>query len=265
MELFIGLMIWSLLVASIFLFGKTTKNKKLAYILLVYMPLVFISGLRNWNVGTDTSLFHQWFEEIRYINIEDLGWFYTLPSSGNDLEWGFIWIGHFFYIFDLDAQAMIFLYSTITVLGMGYAFYKYSKSLWLSTFLYIALYSYAQSFNIAKQWVAVMLMFNAFGYLRNNCKLKFLGMIVTSMVFHFSSVIHVVILFFMPIKFKSFIYKLIFFIVISVVGWNILLHFAELLSIKYLNYTETAYLLGKNLGLGILQILGIIILMIISY
>lgn len=45
--------------ASIFLFGKVTKNKKLLYILLVYIPLVFISSLRHWNIGTDTPTFYQ--------------------------------------------------------------------------------------------------------------------------------------------------------------------------------------------------------------
>jgi len=251
--------------ASVFLFGKATKNKKLLYILLVYIPLVFISGLRNWNVGTDTVAFHQWFEATRYVDIGDFGWFYTLPSTSTDLEWGFIWIGHFLNIFNLDAQIMIFIYSTITVLGMGYAFYKYSKSLWLSTFLYIALYSYAQSFNTAKQWVAIMLMFNAFGYLRDNRKLKFLGMIVVSMIFHFSSIIYALILFLMPINLKKFIYGLVFFTVIGVAGWNLLLNFADVLSIKYLAYAETSYVLESKFGSAILQILGVVILMIISY
>ncbi|SNV05623.1 Uncharacterised protein [Megamonas hypermegale] len=104
--------------ASIFLFGKVTKNKKLLYILLVYIPLVFISSLRHWNIGTDTPTFYQWFEATRYVDIEDFGWFYTLSSITTDLEWGFIWIGHFLNIFNLDVQLMIFIYFTIIVLGI---------------------------------------------------------------------------------------------------------------------------------------------------
>lgn len=266
MGLFICLMMWSILSASIFFIGKNTKNKKIVYILLVYIPLIFISGLRNWNVGTDTILFHQWYDATKNVNIEDFGWFYQLPlADGSTLEWGFVWIGHFFNMLNLDVQVMIFIYSMITILGMGYAFYKYSKSVWLSTFLFIALYSYAETLNMAKQWVAVMIMFNAFGYLKSDYRLKYLGMIFLSIIFHFSAVIHVIILFLMPIKIKKSIAGLIFFIILGIISWNFVLTFAGTLSLKYLSYAGTSYAMEKNFGAGILQIFGILILMAISY
>lgn len=264
MELFIGLMFWSIVCAAIFLIKKSIKFKKVVYIILVYIPLILISGLRNWNVGTDTILFHKWYAATANVDILDFGWYYNL-LEGLDLEWGFVWIGYLFNIFDLDAQVMIFVYSTITVLGMAYAFYKYSTSLWLSTFLYIALFSYAESLNIAKQSVATMIMLNAFGYLQNDYKFKYFKMIVLSMVFHFSSIVYGLILLLMPIKFKKSICLLIFFCIIGFLGWNFILIFAETFSIKYIAYFDTDYIMARSLGPGIIQILGIIICLIISY
>ena len=51
------LMIWSIISASIYLIkiNKYLINK--LYIILVYIPLILIAGLRHWFVGTDTWIF----------------------------------------------------------------------------------------------------------------------------------------------------------------------------------------------------------------
>ena len=100
MEVYIGLMIWSILSGSVFLFKINIKLKKIIYLLLTYIPLVLISGLRSWYVGVDTKLFHQWYEGTRNINILDWKWFVTL-SDGSSIEFGFSYIGYIFNLFFL--------------------------------------------------------------------------------------------------------------------------------------------------------------------
>ncbi|WP_303690573.1 EpsG family protein [Megamonas hypermegale] len=264
MEVYISLMIWSIFSASVFLFKINTKLKKIIYFLLTYIPLVFISGLRGWNVGTDTKLFHQWYEGTRNINVLDWKWFITL-SDGSSIEFGFSYIGYIFNLFFYDAQAMIFLYSVITILGIGYAFYKYSKSIWLSTFLFIALFSYEETFNPARQSFAVMIMLNAFGYLRDNCRLKYLGMVILSMIFHFSAIVYGFLVLFMPIKIKKIVYSVLFSVVIIFLGWDFILMLAAEFAPKYLAYMNSVYTTGRAFGPGLIQILAVMILMMISY
>lgn len=263
-EMYITLMLWSLISASIFFMKINIKSKKLIYFLLVYIPLILISGLRNWNVGVDTKLFHMWYEYSNNINIESFSW-YVVLLDGSMVEFSFAYIGWLFNIFFSDAQAMIFLYSMITILGIGYAFYKYSKSLWLSTFLFIALFSYAETFNIARQSVAAMIMLNAFGYLRDNCKLKYLGMVILSMAFHFSAIIYGALVLFMPIKMKKILYSLFLSLTIIVLSWNVILMLASEFAPKYLAYMNTIYTVGRAFGPGIIQIFAVMILMGISY
>ena len=108
MGVYIILMIWSVVCASIFLINISNDKKKKIYLLLVYTPLIFISGFRNWNVGTDTILFHQWYNATSNMDVA-FEWFATL-SDGVPMEFGFAYIGYLLNSFYLDAQVMIFLY-----------------------------------------------------------------------------------------------------------------------------------------------------------
>lgn len=264
MEVYIGLMVWSILSASVFLLKINIKIKNLIYIVLTYIPLSLISGLREVNVGTDTRLFHQWYEASSNIRIENLEWFITL-SDGSPIEFGFAYVGYLLNIFSFDAQVMIFLVSMITIFGFAYAFYKYSKSIWLSTFLFIALFSYAETFNIARQSIAAMIMLNAFGYLRDNCRLKYLGMVICSMAFHFSAIIYGVLVLFMPIKMKKILYSLFLSLTIIVLSWSFILMLASEFAPKYLAYMNSVYTVGRAFGPGIIQIFAVMVLMGISY
>ena len=262
MGVYITLMIWSVVCAGIFLTKISSDKKKKMYLILVYTPLIFISGFRNWNVGTDTILFYQWYNATANID-GTFGWFITL-SEGSPIEFGFVYIGYLLNSFYLDVQVMIFLVSLVTILGIGYTFYKYSYSIWLSTFLFIALFSYQETMNTARQGIAAMIMFNAYGYLKNNFKLKYLSMIIFSMMFHFTSVIHAILLFFMPINVKKIIYTTLFLGVIILGSWDYILIYAQSIAPKYLEYMNSEYTTARNLGPGIIQILGIVIIMIIS-
>lgn len=263
MTIYIALMIWSILSASIFLMDISINKKKKIYLILVYTPLIFISGFRNWNVGTDTILFYQWYNATANID-GTFEWFITL-SEGSPIEFGFVYIGYLLNSFYLDVQVMIFLVSLVTISGIGYVFYKYSYSIWLSTFLFIALFSYQETMNTARQGIAAMIMFNAYGYLKNNVKVKYLFMIIMSMMFHFTAIIHAILLFFMPISIKKIIYAIIIFGVVIFGTWDYILIYAQSIAPKYLEYMNSEYTTARNLGPGIVQIFGIIIIMIISW
>lgn len=259
MGVYIGLMIWSILVGSIFLSKKNIKIKKKIYVLLVYIPLILVSGLRSINVGTDTKLFHQWFNASANINIEP-GLFVTL-ADWSSMEIGFAYICYLFNELSIDVQVLIFLVSMITIGGVGYAFYKYSKSIWLSTFLFIALFSYHETLNMARQGIVAMIMLNGYGYLRDNLKLKYLKLICISIFFHFTAILYTSFILLMPIKLKKVIFVLIIFAILMFSEWNIILSFVVNIAPKYLNYIGSQYTISRNLGPGILQIIVIILLM----
>lgn len=262
MGVYITLIIWSVVCASIFLTKISSDKKKKIYLILVYTPLIFISGFRNWDVGTDTILFHQWYNATANMDIT-FEWFATL-SNGVPIEFGFAYIGYLLNSLYLDAQVMIFFVSLVTISGIGYTFYKYSSSIWLSTFLFIALFSYQESMNTARQYIAAMIMFNAYGYLKNNFKLKYLSMIIFSMMFHFTSIIHAILLFFMSINVKKIIYTMVFLGIIILGSWDYILIYVQSIAPKYLEYMNSEYTTARNLGPGIIQIFGILIIMIIS-
>lgn len=264
MSIYIGLMLWSILIGCIFFTNKDNNLKKKIYILLVYIPLIIVSGLRDISVGTDTTFFHDWYTFCS--NFDDtFGWYIEVRENVK-LEFVFVYTAYFLNLFLFDAQVMIFIMSTITLSGVAYAFYKYSKSIWLSTFLFIALFSYQETMNIVKQGFAAMLMFNGYGYLKNNFKWKYLRTIIIAMCFHASAIVHVIFLLLMPIKLKKILFITIFLGIIIYFGGNFILSYLMGFSLKYTElYIGTVYTTPRGFGPGLIQILGIIILMSITY
>lgn len=264
MGIYIGLMLWSILAGCIFFTKKNTNLKKKIYILLVYIPLILISGLRDISVGTDTTLFHDWYNFCS--NFDDTFGWYIEVRENIKLEFVFVYTAYFLNLFLFDAQVMIFIVSMITLLGVAYAFYKYSKSIWLSTFLFIAFFSYQETMNIAKQGFAAMIMFNAYGYLKNSFKWKYLRTIVIAMCFHTSAIVHAIFFLLMPLKLKKILFITIFGGLIIFFGGNFILSYFMGFSLKYAElYVGTAYTTSRGFGPGLIQILGIMILMGITY
>lgn len=254
MEIYILLMVWSILAGFIFFNERNLKIKKKIYFILVYIPLILVSGLRGINVGTDTSLFHQWFYAANNIDIRP-SLFLTL-SDGSALEFGFVYICYLFNTFSINVQVLIFLVSALTIGGIGYGFYRYSKSLWLSTFLFIALYSYQETFNMARQAIVVMIMFNAYGYLRDNFRLKYFITIIVSMFFHFTALVYMMFVLLMPIKMRKIILLMAMFFVIFCM-WDMIVYFSGDIAPKYLHYINSEYTASRSFGPGIIQIIGI--------
>jgi hypothetical protein len=264
LDVYIGLMLWSILAGSIFFVQKDNTLKKKIYILLVYIPLIIISGLRDISVGTDTAFFHEWYVLCSDFN-DTFGWYIEVRDNLK-LEFVFVYVAYFFNQLSFDVQVMIFIMSTLTLLGVAYAFYKYSESIWLSTFLFIAFFSYQETMNIAKQGLAAMIIFNAYGYLKNNLKWKYLRMIVISMCAHTSAIMHLIIFLLIPVNLKKILFTIISVGVIIFFGGDFILSYLMGFSLKYIElYIGTSFTMSRGFGPGLIQIFGIVVLMSIIY
>ena len=127
--------------------------------------------------------------------------FFTILSDGANVEIGYAWLNYILNLLYFNDQSIIFLMSLLTILGFGIFFYRYSKSLWLSTFLFIGLISYQETFNMVRQAFAAMIMCNAYGFLIEDKKYKYLLTILScNVINHFTAIIYFFMGLFMPIK-----------------------------------------------------------------
>lgn len=263
MDVYILLMIWSIISASIYLIkiNKYLINK--LYIILVYIPLILIAGLRHWSVGTDTWMYLYWYTMSNNIDFNFN--FFTILSDGANVEIGYAWLNYILNLLYFNDQSIIFLMSLLTILGFGIFFYRYSKSLWLSTFLFIGLISYQETFNMVRQAFAAMIMCNAYGFLIEDKKYKYLLTILPAMLFHFTAIIYFFIGLFMPIKIKKFLFIIIAGILVFLLGENIII--AQLIdwAPKYVAYFDSTLTRARGIGAGIIQPIFILTLMMASY
>jgi len=162
-------------------YSKNGRNSK-TYIFIMFMFLFFISALRNNNIGTDT---------VSYINT-----FILINSELNfasmfelNMEPLFTLLNRFTYILNNSPQTILFITSFIINLLILTVIHKRSKLPWLSIFLYISLYSYYQSFNGIRQYIAIAIIFYFYRFIEEKKPFKFLVGVMVASGFHLTALL----------------------------------------------------------------------------
>lgn len=184
MEIYIFLLLWSLVTGSIFLKKRNVNN--LIYILLNFIPLALVSGLRARCVGTDTNMYH-----VVFYEVADNSFVWSFFDD-RGIEIGFRALLKIISVFSYDSNISIFTISIILT-GLCCRFiYKYSPNVFLSMFLFIGLMYFCETMNTVRQSLACMIICNSYIYLVENKLKTWIICVLLASMFHFSALLFLV-------------------------------------------------------------------------
>ncbi len=168
------MILYFLIILLIIIFFVFLKRK--TALLLSFIILSLMAGLRKYTVGVDTLQFYEAFNNIGQTN----DWTF----SEFRYEYGFSLLCKILYIIFRNPQSLIFVTSIFINLSV-YVFIKNnSKDYFLSTLLYVFLNYYFNYMNIMRQAIAIAIMLLFFKFLKNNNYLIYLLGIIIGFFFH---------------------------------------------------------------------------------
>lgn len=172
----------SILLLAVF-FQKNKKSEKL-YLILIYLEIVLISGLRAQSVGTDTAIYVQLFNNYTWGNE-------TLSSERYEIGYKIlITIIHFF---TNNPQYLIFISSLIIYTGIFLFVYYNSNNYVISLYLFTTLL-FLSSLNTSRQFIAMAIGVNCYTALKNKKKYLALFLVIIAMFFHKTAGVYIFVI-----------------------------------------------------------------------
>lgn len=145
-------------IAAVFFYGficfhkcVNEKNKKI-FLSLIFVHMGIIMAMRGIRVGNDTRAYYMYF----------LKWGEAGKQVGGATQPVYYWYNQFIYFFTHNAQTVIVFNSIIEVAGVAWFIYFFSDNVFLSSYLWITLYFFCESMNIARQFLALSIVMAAF-------------------------------------------------------------------------------------------------------
>lgn len=216
------------------------------------IPFVIIASIRYF-VGTDYTTYY-------YRQIPD-----TLNGNAQYLEKGFqIFIKTIIYIFK-DYQFVYIFTAIIIIFGFFYFFKEFSVNIYFTIFLFLTNYSFNQSLNIMRQYIATSIFLVALVFLRKRKYVLYIILCLIAYTFHTVAIIYLII----PVihkfdfrkKYTPFLF--IFIILFNKYISNTIITICIKLGF-YNNYFESTYSHTSSSS-NALIILNVIIFLIATY
>ncbi len=185
--------------ARFFFTKKFSKEVKTYIYIFSYIPIIFallyIAGLRDITIGTDTAHYQDIF------------------NNPDDIEIGFQWFAEGIRYIGGDFHLFLFLFFFISLSLKLYAFKKVSLYPLLSICIYSSFWFLVYEMNGIRQGIALGFIALSYYYLINNKKTKFLLFMLGAILFHYSSLIFLPIIFIITKKCTKKLFLVIFSIV----------------------------------------------------
>ncbi len=215
------------------------QNKDKAFLIFTGCFLAILMGLKNYYVGTDTINYYNSFyyiNELKYI-----------PSN---LEWGYVLLNKFVYLFSDQFWVMNFVSSVIVIGGIFYYIYKNSCNIFYSVLLFVLTFDYLAYYNIIRQGIAAAIMINAYTSVKQDKYLKASILTLIASLFHATALIFFVFIIICVLQKKRNIF--IYYILSSFFGLMLVLGFGVITKLfpKY-----SLYLNADKIDLNVLYIL----------
>ena len=188
-SLFISIIILAIL---IFCNGKS-KSKNKIFLFCSFGLMLLVMGLRDISVGTDTELYCTIFknyglmEYIRQVLQKDTNIIYGLYNF-------------FISKISTDNSMVIFCNSAIILILTAIFIYNNCSNVVFPTLLFMEFYHYFSAFNIARQYIAVLIIANSFYFLKNRMIWQYIGLNIIAIFVHNTASIFLILLPFLFIK-----------------------------------------------------------------
>lgn len=199
MDIYYYVLLWSGFAGCIAWTPLTEKEKKILYLLAVFVPMICICGLRSTSVGIDTPMYHLLIQDAFNDTFED---FFSYDGYQKKLDIGWFLLTKLIQIFSEDTQVVIFVAALISLSGFAIYIYIYSRNVYMSTVLFIMLGYWLQHFNLMRQFMSIMILAFAYESLIDDKRRRFILLVGVAFLFHMSALIYVPLVAFYKSKFQ---------------------------------------------------------------
>ena len=184
-----------LLVLNILFHPINTSLKKKTFLVISFLLLALVAGLRNNTVGIDTFQYYKNFKVISNLSFTEFG--------NLRYEYGFSLLCKLLSYISLNPQILIFITSLFINFCVMRFIYLNSKNVSFSVYVYILLNYYFSYMNIMRQAIAIAIILLFFEYLKKDEKIKFIIGVILASFFHFSAIVCLSFVFLEKIKYKK--------------------------------------------------------------
>lgn len=200
----IYLVLLAIIIVLSILLGYSSSNKnirKVLFILVTFILLFSIMGLRDRSVGVDTDLYCRIYTGFVHNNVNNDNF-----DTSKAYEYYNLLIGK---LFGDNARNIIICNSFFIILLFFIFISKESPNIYFSVILYILLYFYLQGFNIARQMLAIFLTAISMRYVIKKDIKKYLLINLLAIFIHNTSIViflvGLLIMFIKKFDFKKFV------------------------------------------------------------
>jgi hypothetical protein len=155
--------------------------KKILYLALTFGYMWFIATFRK-DIGYDYQAYIDIFEQTRVGGQTFGAIMENLLRDG--AEPGFYLLNRFLSLFITSSVAMYGVYSFIILAPVAYFIYRYSKDVWLSTWLYVTLTFFYAIMDFVRQGIAVSIILMGYKFLREKKPIPYLLLVLLAAMFH---------------------------------------------------------------------------------
>ena len=215
------------------LWAEITNQKnyeKTGYWLCV-LVLMCLGAFRAETIGNDTHEYLRIFQEIA----QD-------PFRETRYEAGYVFLNYIVSLFSSDPQSILVVTSCITLFSFGRFIWKYSRSPWLSLFIFFTYGFFTFSITAVRQSLAIAILLFGYDYILQGKKLKFVLTVLVATTFHTTAIFFIFSYFCRIVK--PTVRTIVLFFGIGVVCsylFSVLLEFAFGLFAMYAHYDNGIY------------------------
>lgn len=168
----------------IFLFCKNDNKNRKIFLILSTIHLTLIMAFRGISVGMDTKTYVDLFEKISYsdniFTVIKSAPVYVVYNKAISLSFS-------------NLQWILVFNAIIITGGIGIFIYRNSSNVVMSIYYYIALYFYFKSFNISRQFIAIVLVLNGYYFLKNNKNRNFFILLALATAVHNTAIVMILL------------------------------------------------------------------------
>jgi len=175
---------------AVIIYGYKTKEKSRIFLIITGVQLFLISALRGSTVGTDTNSYLITYNTFVNFNFVDYA----------RIEIGYKTLMRITSILGEKPQWIIITTSIIIIIMIYKGIEHTSSQIWLSVFLFVALYYFYNSFNGIRQYIAIAISFYGYRFILKEKFIKYIVCVLIAMLFHTTAIIMLPVYFFGKIK-----------------------------------------------------------------
>lgn len=238
MTIYIILYITNIIAGIVFI--PYFKKGKTLYMLFTFLQLALLGGFRGITVGTDTAAYHDIFYKVQETN--------TLKGLWEIREeFGYVLLNKLVAILGGGPQLVMFVTSAFIAGGFLIFITHNSDDIFFSVLLLLSLMLYFTSFNGIRQYMATVVLLNAYIFLKRKKLLPYLILCVLAISFHKTALLFVPFYFINLVKWnqRRVIILLITIFVLTAFS-SLLIDLVVKILPQYRHYLDTRYFQATN-------------------